>query len=224
MKSIVMGFWLALLATAAVGYGSWWAYRALGTRPAQFPDNLSSRKAKAEVFSGLKPQFTLTERSGQTFSTDSLRGRVWVVSFFFTSCPGPCFRQNQALADVQKQLGDAEVTFLSITCDPATDTPEKLRDYAERLAADPKRWLFLTGSLDIIKEIGRQQFLQPLDQGSHSERAIVVDKQGKIRDIFRTLEPDEMKKMTALVLELAGEQSTAEPAEVRSPERTSDDA
>jgi hypothetical protein len=82
------------------------------------------------------------------------------------------FRQNQALAKVQQDLGDRDVRFLSITCDPAVDTPEKLRQYAERLGADPAQWLFLTGQLDSIKGIAREQFLLPLDQQSHSERAV----------------------------------------------------
>jgi cytochrome oxidase Cu insertion factor (SCO1/SenC/PrrC family) len=127
---------------------------------------------------------------------------VWVITFFYTTCPGPCFRQSQALEEVQKHLAGRDVRFVSITCDPGVDTPAQLRKYAERFNADPEKWLFLTGQFDSIKGIAQKQFLLPLDKQSHSDRAIVVDHHGEIRDVFDTLDPEEMKKMTSLLIEL----------------------
>ncbi len=203
MKSAALALWIAVLATAAVGYGGWWAYHRLAVDPLRFPDGAArSATPAAEFLAGKKPQFTLTERSGETFDTKALAGKVWVVTFFYTSCPGPCFRQNQALAKVQQNLEGRDVRFLSITCDPAVDTPAKLKQYAAGFDADPEQWLFLTGEFDSIRGIAQRQFLLPLDKQSHSERAIVIDAEGEIRDVFDTLDAEEMKRMTALLIEL----------------------
>jgi cytochrome oxidase Cu insertion factor (SCO1/SenC/PrrC family) len=202
MKSAVLGIWLSILTTAAVGYGAWWTYQRMRADAPQYHDFSARSKPVASLLSGRKPQFRLTERSGQSFDTKELDGKVWVVSFFYTSCPGPCFRQNQALSQVQKELGDRNIRFVSITCDPAVDTPDKLKEYAKRLGADPVQWLFLTGQLDSIQDIAQKQFLLPLQQQTHSERAVVIDHRGEIRDVFDTLDADEMKKMKRLLIEL----------------------
>ncbi len=203
MKSAALGFWLAVLAAAAVAYGGWRVYERLQNDPLRYPAGAApSVKPVTALLAGKKPQFSLIERSGEKFDTASLDGKVWVVTFFYTSCPGPCFRQNQALAKVQHDLEGRDIRFLSITCDPTVDTPAKLNEYANRFQADPKQWLFLTGELDSIKSIARTEFLLPLEQQSHSERAVVIDQHGKIRNVFDTLDADEMKKMTKLLIEL----------------------
>lgn len=203
MKSAAFALWITILATAAVGYGGWWAYQRLSTDSLRFPTGSPrTPKTAAEFLAGKKPHFALTERSGKSFNTAELDGKVWVVTFFYTSCPGPCFRQSQALAQVQKDLAGRDVRFVSITCDPAVDSPAQLRKYAERFDADPAKWLFLTGQFDSIRGIAQKQFLLPLDKQSHSDKAIVIDRQGEIRDVFNTLDPIETQKMTSLLIEL----------------------
>jgi cytochrome oxidase Cu insertion factor (SCO1/SenC/PrrC family) len=203
MKSAVLALWITILATAAVGYGGWWAYQRLSGDRLRFPQGAPRTPTTAAQFlAGQKPKFALTERSGKSFDTAELDGKVWVVTFFYTSCPGPCFRQSQALAQVQKELKGRDVRFVSITCDPGVDTPAQLRKYADRFDADPAKWLFLTGQFESIKGIAQKQFLLPLDKQSHSDKAIVIDQQGEIRDVFNTLDPEEMKKMTRLLIEL----------------------
>ncbi len=203
MKSAALGLWIAILATAAVGYGGWWAYQRLAVDRLRFPEGVErAAKPAAEFLAGKKPQFSLTERTGKAFDTHSLDGKVWVVTFFYSTCPGPCFRQNQALAKVQDELVERDVRFVSITCDPTIDTPSALREYAARFHADPKKWLFLTGDFNAIKGIAQKQFLLPLDKQIHSERAIVIDHTGEIRDVFDTLDADDMKRMTRLLIEL----------------------
>jgi cytochrome oxidase Cu insertion factor (SCO1/SenC/PrrC family) len=209
MKSAVLGFWLATLTTAAVGYGAWWTYQRMRADAHQYHDFGGRSKPAASLLSGRKPHFSLTERNGQSFNTKELDGKVWVVSFFYSSCPGPCFRQNQALSQLQKELRDRDIRFVSITCDPTVDTPDKLKEYAGRFNADPVQWLFLTGQLEAIQDIAQKQFLLPLQQQTHSERAVVIDGRGEIRDVFDTLDADEMKKMKRLLIELDDEAAQA---------------
>jgi protein SCO1 len=200
MKSAALALWVAILATAAVGYGGWWAYQRFAVDPLRFPEGTTrSAKPAAGLLAGKKPHFSLTDQSDEKFDTKSLDG---IVTFFFTSCPGPCFRQNQALAKVQEDLEGRDVRFVSITCDPTIDRPAVLKEYASRFNADPKRWRFLTGDFAAIKAIAQKQFLLPLDKQMHSERAVVIDHTGEIRDVFDTLEADDMKRMTRLLIEL----------------------
>jgi cytochrome oxidase Cu insertion factor (SCO1/SenC/PrrC family) len=205
MKNTLLAFWIATLASVAVAYGAYYAYRIWQHDSVlRFPDEAAAtRKAAFKELD--QPTFTLTERSGESFDSRTLAGKVWVVSFFYSNCPGPCLKQNQALAAVAAELADRDVRFVSITCDPAVDTPERLREYAARFQADSQRWLFLTGNLEAIKEISRKQFLLPIDQQSHSERALVIGRDGKIVDIFATLDPLEMQQMKRLLTELTEE-------------------
>jgi protein SCO1/2 len=98
--------------------------------------------------------FALTDQDGQPFTLSSLRGKVVLLDFIFTRCPGPCPLLSLKFAQLQKQLGDRlgkEVMLLSITIDPRHDTPEMLKEYAHRYSANLAGWKFLTGSTkDII--------------------------------------------------------------------------
>ena len=149
--------------------------------------------------------FTLIERSGEPFESDSLRGKVWVASFFFVTCPGICLKMNQTIADLQKEL-DPEVRFVSITVDPDKDTPESLRAYAERLGATD-HWLFLTGSLRDIKDIANDSFQVSAAQEVHSERLMVVDRQGRVRGRYMVSDGAQMTLLKRKIAELLKEPS-----------------
>jgi len=53
--------------------------------------------------------FTLTDQDGQEFSSESLAGKVWLGAVFFSNCPGPCFRENQAIADILREIDEGTV-------------------------------------------------------------------------------------------------------------------
>jgi cytochrome oxidase Cu insertion factor (SCO1/SenC/PrrC family) len=201
MKSAVLATWLMILILAVVSYGVWRTYQ--DVRPDAFRTTGGTpQPAASKLLEGKKPEFILTERSGKEFSTNELDGKVWVVSFFFANCARECVQQNRALAQLQKDLGGRDIRFVSITCDPIVDTPQKLRQYADGLGADPKKWLFLTGRFKDIQEIAQNHFLLALEERSHSARAIVLDRDGKIRDVFSMLDADEVSKMQRRLIEL----------------------
>jgi protein SCO1/2 len=79
--------------------------------------------------------------------SDLLRDKVVVINAFFTSCKGSCPLVMATFASLQEWLGERlgkQVHLLSVSVDPETDTPAKLKAYAERLKAKPG-WYFLTG-------------------------------------------------------------------------------
>lgn len=146
--------------------------------------------------------FQLTERSGEEFASSSLAGQVWVASFFFTKCPGACLRLNSAIAEIRQELGEAPVTFVSITVDPETDTPEALRKYADHYGADPKRWLFLTGTLPQIKHLAEESFQVSVERVTHSDRLILIDRTGRVRGTYRGTDPQDVARFKRRLVEL----------------------
>jgi cytochrome oxidase Cu insertion factor (SCO1/SenC/PrrC family) len=149
--------------------------------------------------------FTLTDQTGAAFSSDALRGRVWMGAIFFANCPGPCFRENQAIAEILREVDAPEFMVVSLTCDPANDTPETLATYAARFDADPARWKFLTGDLKLIEQVGQRSFRLPVELGVHSERGVVFDRRGRLRGGYHLLQPDRVKLLVKLIREVLAE-------------------
>ncbi|MEO8493642.1 MAG: SCO family protein [Planctomycetota bacterium] len=151
-------------------------------------------------------KYTLTERSGKQFNSETLAGKVQVVNFFFTSCPVACPLQTAKVQELDREFGPRGVHFLSITCDPDNDTPAVLSRYAKKYDADPERWVFLTGDFTYIRKVAGEVYLSPLEKGFHREDFVVVDKWGKVRGSFLWNHPEEIVKMKALLTTLLAEQ------------------
>lgn len=152
-------------------------------------------------------EFSLTERSGKTVTEKDLRGKVWIGSFIFTRCNGPCPAVTGTMARLQKdlkdELGAGKVKLVTFTVDPARDDLKALNDYANNRQADPNNWLFLTGDEKTIHKLLQDQFKQaverklgpdvkPGDEFGHSTRLILVDSKGVIRGMYDGLPDDEM--------------------------------
>jgi protein SCO1/2 len=144
---------------------------------------------------GWLTNFSLTERSGETLTSESLRGEPYVASFFFSTCPSVCKLQNEKMQQLQTEFAGEPVRLVAITVDPETDTPEVLREYAKRYKADPQQWLFLTGQLDYIRRVGAEMYSVPVDKQLHTERFILVGADGEIIDYYTWTDPGQFKKL-----------------------------
>ena len=147
--------------------------------------------------------FTLTDRSGEKIHWADLDGQVRIVGFFFSSCPANCLQQNLTIRDLQRSYADKNVVFLSITCDPEIDSPERLREYATKLEAPPQKWLFLTGGLPYIRRVANELFGVALDKRTHSESLIVADAHGQIKSTFEWNRLDKLAELRLLVDDLS---------------------
>jgi protoheme IX farnesyltransferase len=139
------------------------------------------------------PAFKMTERSGKTVTNEDLKGKVWVASFVFVRCPGPCPQVTATMGRLQKELPNSpDLLLVTFTVDPDRDDPKELRQYALRYQADPERWLFLTGLPEdelhkLFKDgfkVTAQRAQKPEDQFDHSTRLALVDKHGNIRGYY----------------------------------------
>lgn len=91
----------------------------------------------------------LLDQQGESrrFYSDLLKGKVVLITSFFSTCEGVCPLMNHKLKEIQDALGDKvgkEVYILSLSVDPERDTPARLKEYAQTLGAKPG-WYFLTG-------------------------------------------------------------------------------
>ncbi len=218
MKHAALTFWLMMLVVGSVGYGSWLAWREFGYSPSGEPSSGTSSGESGDSMSfnlppGVPlPDFELTDQRGHKFHSSSLRGQVWVASYFFASCPGPCYRLNQALASLQSEPSLDDVKFVSITCDPVNDSPAVLRTYSERFNANPKRWKFLTGELQPILDYARERFTLQVEQAAHSDRAIAIDRNSCVRGFFHMSEENDVSHLRIRLQQLLKEPMPAEPA------------
>lgn len=186
----------------AVGCGS-------EQRPTAPSDRADEPMAAAErqLPGAVADRFQLTDQQGEPFDSASLAGKVWMGSIFFANCPGPCFRENQAIADILREIDDPEFVAVSLTCDPDNDTPEVLEHYAARFEADPDHWKFLTGDMEVIKRVGMETFKLPVEVGVHSERGVVFDRQGRMRGSYHLLQEDRVQRLKKLIRDVLAEES-----------------
>jgi protein SCO1/2 len=183
---------------------------ASSARPAPVAGKVEVDDAAAAALPNLADvPFTLRDQTGAEFSSQALEGRVWMGAIFFANCPGPCFRENQVIADILREIDDPDFMVVSLTCDPANDTPEALATYAARFDADPKRWKFLTGDLKLIEQVGQKVFRLPVELGVHSERGVVFDRQGRMRGGYHLLQQDRVELLKKLIREVLAEKTSA---------------
>ena len=138
------------------------------------------------------PDFTLIDQDGNTMQLSSLRGKVVLLDFIYTSCPGPCPLLSRKFSQFQKTLGERvgkEVVLLSITVDPQHDTPAVLKEYARRYQADTAGWKFLTGSTQAIVSVAYQYgadfYGEPGKEINHLVATYVIDQAGNMVKVLK---------------------------------------
>ena len=108
---------------------------------------------------GAVPDFTLTDARSRAVGQKDLAGKVWVADLIFTRCTDTCPLQTAEMARLQKEfVGEKDLRFVSITTDPAYDTPAVLAQYAARHKANLDTWFFLTGEEKAIARLAREGF------------------------------------------------------------------
>lgn len=151
-------------------------------------------------------EFSLTNQNGKTITTTDLKGKIWVADFFFTSCQGVCPVMTARMSKLDKTLGDKGLHLLSISVDPATDTPEKLTEYAKNFDAKDN-WQFLTGEKAKIIDLSVKGFRLSLgeDPMSHSQRLVLIDNHSHIRGYYHVDRENEMQLLVEHATQLLKE-------------------
>jgi protein SCO1 len=141
------------------------------------------------------PEFSLTNQNSERISLDTFRGRPFVLTFVFTRCPLPnfCPLMSNNFEELQAAIKAssaplASTRLLSVTLDPAFDTPEVLKTYAGYHHADPQTWSFATGDEKEVDTLTRAFSVYRQTEGgtiSHGLATALIDRDGKIAQIWR---------------------------------------
>lgn len=158
----------------------------LTARRLRLLQEITQQKSTPVPIGQLVPDFTLTDQLNGRVSLSQFRGKVVALNFIYTSCVLPqfCYRLANHFSVVQRRFKERmgrDLVLLTVTFDPARDTPERMAEYARQWNADRAVWRFLTGS---NAEVGRVCGLFGVDffpeEGliSHSTRTVVIDRNG----------------------------------------------
>jgi protein SCO1/2 len=172
------------------------------------PQSQTQTQAQTDEQPAAQKYFTdvsLVNQDGEAMRlySDLLRGKVVVIDFFFATCQGTCLPMNRNLQRVQDSLGERlgkEVYLISISVDPAVDTPARLKEYAKKLNARPG-WYFLTGekaNVDFaLRKLG--QYVE--NKQDHTNIFIIGNERtGLWKKAFGLAKPDELIKVVDSVV------------------------
>ncbi len=150
------------------------------------------------------PDFDFMNQDSVLVNSKSLKGKIWIADFFFTSCSTIC----PGMTATMKKLNDAtqdlakEVQFISFSIDPDTDKPHILRAYQKNYGINSKNWVFLTGNEEETHDLGVNNFYihaaedaSATDGYAHAEAFSLVDKEGYVRGVYNMAQPGELEKI-----------------------------
>jgi protein SCO1/2 len=157
-------------------------------------DRLDAISNHKNVDTGLKkigpaPKFELIDQNNQKVSNETYKGKVYLVEFFFSTCPTICPIMNKNMVDIQNTFfGNPNFGIASITINPENDTSKVLKEHAELIGVKSSNWHLLTGDKDYIFNIANKGFNLYAGENKnvnggfeHSGLFALIDKKGTIR-------------------------------------------
>jgi protein SCO1/2 len=151
--------------------------------------------------------FAFIDQTGEEISLKSVKGKMFVVEYFFTTCGSICPIMNQQMQRVQeKYISRKDLAILSFTVDPETDTLLQMQKHAKYLGAKSGFWHLLTGNKEELYALARKSFfvLKPaetVNQGDansdfiHTNNFVLIDKQLRIRGYYDGTSKKEVDKL-----------------------------
>ena len=148
--------------------------------------------------------FTLTNQDGETVTEKTFEGKIYIADFFFATCPGICPTMTRNMGKVQEALkGDEDVLILSHSVTPETDTVPVLKHYANENGIISGKWHLVTGARKDIYMLARTSYFAEEDLGLpvnendflHTENMYLIDKQRRIRGIYKGTFQNEMPRL-----------------------------
>jgi protein SCO1/2 len=138
---------------------------------------------------GPAPSFELTDQNNKKVTNETYKGKVYVLEFFFSTCPSICPIMNRNMVDIQNEFfGNPNFGIASITINPENDTPKVLKEHAGLIGVKSANWHMMTGDKDYIFNISNKGFNIYAGENKnvsggfeHSGLFALIDKEGNIR-------------------------------------------
>jgi len=139
----------------------------------------------------VKP-FMFIDQYGEKVTEETVKGKIYVTDFFFTTCQSICPIMSSELERVYKQFEkNKDIMILSHTVSPEEDSINILLDYAKLHGVKDKRWLFLTGEKKHLYDMARKGYLLNAEEGTgdvddfiHTQNFALVDKERHLRGFY----------------------------------------
>ena len=157
-----------------------------------------------DTISVVRP-FKFINQDGQIVTEKDMAGKIYVAEYFFTTCTGICPDMNKNLKKVYDEFRDEKDFYiLSHTSQPEVDSAAKLKQFAENMGVDTRKWIFLTGRKDSLYNMARVSYTidDPVnnlknieDDFLHTQFWALVDREGKVKKVYDGLEESEVKAM-----------------------------
>ncbi len=161
--------------------------------------------------------FRFVTQDSTPFTEQDVKGKVYVASYFFTTCKGICPKMNNYLHEVYDALSkEPDFMLLSHTCDPETDSLPLLKKYADSMQVDTRKWVFLTGRKDSLYYAARISYTidDPAnnltsieDDFLHTQFWALVDRNGDVKKIYDGLKESEVKQLITDTRKLLNEKN-----------------
>jgi protein SCO1 len=170
---------------------------------------------KIKPISTVQP-FAFPDQEGKTITNKDVDGKVYVATFFFTTCTSVCPRLNNNLKPVYTEFkNEPDFKILSYTCDPSTDSVAKLKWYSDSvLKIKASKWVLLTGNKDSLYAMARHSYMiddpkNEVEKGEtdflHTQLIALVNKKGEVVKIYDGLKPSEVEQMQVEIKKLLKE-------------------
>ncbi len=158
--------------------------------------------------------FSFTDQDGKEVTNATFQDKIYVADFIFLSCTTICPLMNTELQKAYEAFKDDDrVLFLSHTIDPANDSIQALKHYADNLGVATNKWHFVTGNKDSIYTVAeRDYFISAASDSTntdglvHAGGLILVDKNRNIRGVYDGTESTETERLIHDIRQLLKEQ------------------
>jgi len=169
-------------------------------------------QVRYDTVTAVIPAFQFIDQDSAIVDTNTVKGKIYVVDFFFTHCPSICPKMKAEMHRVyEKYKGAKDVLILSHSIDPARDSISVLKRYADKLNLDSNKWHFVTGNKDSIYAIA-DHYLESAKEDKdaaggfiHDGNFILIDRQRRVRGYYDGTTDDGTDKLIADIQSLLNE-------------------
>ena len=194
-------FFLSVLLVPLLAFGSYRWYEDHVSDLPYFGSNYTIDTKGSQHFK--VPDFSFTNQDSGVVNENFVQNKVWVVHFFFTSCPSICPRMIQGMKIIQAAYPeDPQVRMISITVDPAHDLPFRLSSYATKKGIDKRQWVLATGAKTEIYRFARKALFIDATDGDggdgdfiHSDKLVLIDRNRHIRGYYDGTDKSDVERL-----------------------------
>jgi protein SCO1/2 len=173
--------------------------------PVDFKEKLVDKSVRNVSKNHTVANFSLTNQNGITITNKDYENKIYVVDFFFTSCPTICPIMTNNMVKIQNEfINSDEIMLLSMSVTPKIDNVEVLKQYAIDKGVNDSKWNITTGPKKHIYELARKSYFAVVEQGDgglqdfiHTPNFILIDTKKQIRGIYDGTDENEILRLIA---------------------------